>query len=188
MDVHAGHPLTLRDAMGSAHAMAGATHAKAAGQRLARQLGAEHQPRVAEPESGELLLRAGRDLEVALLRRGCASPTLGELMALHGGTLDDDDLGLGAGFGLLTRAIRDLSGLHEPAELELDGARLFLAEWGVTLDAMGKRYGLRPSAFLPGELPERERLALDLGVYYWARGEDALDEAWRRRSEQLRRT
>lgn len=188
MDVHAGHPLTLRDAMGSAHAMAGATHAQAAGRHLAHQLGAEHHPRPVKAESGELLLRAGRDLEVALLRRGCLHPPLDELMALHGGTLDDDDLGLGAGFGLLTRAIRELSGLHEPSETDLQGARLFLGEWGVTLDAMGKRYGLRPSAFLPGDLPERERLGLDLGVYYWARGEDALDEAWRRRSEQLRRT
>lgn len=52
----------------------------------------------------------------------------------------------------------------------------------MTLDSLSKRYAKRPSEFVPFPegTTERERLAYDIGIYYWARGEDAKDEWWRR--------
>lgn len=188
VDLDARTPLTLRDAMAAAYAQVGAQHAKAAGERLARQLGPDHKPRPADSDAAGSLLRAGRDLEVSLLRRALVQPTLPDLMAAYGGSEDDADLGLGPDYATLMQAVRTLSDLSEPAPAELERAGVFLREWAPTLDAMSKRYGMRPSAYLPDtNLPERDRLALDLGVYYWSRGEDALDEAWRRREEDMRR-
>ncbi|MBZ9753174.1 hypothetical protein K7W42_20265 [Deinococcus sp. HMF7604] len=186
VDLHVGAPLSLRDAMTSPLALAGARHAKEAGERLARQMGPDHNPRPQDEESAEALLRAGRELEVSLLRRGLVSPPLADLLALYGGHESEPDLGLGPDFASLSAAIRELSGVLVADDEALERAAVFLREWAVTLDGLGKRYSLRPSAFMAGDVLERDRFALDLGVYYWARGEDALDEAWRRRADQLR--
>lgn len=194
VDLSADSPLTLREALQSAYARVGAKHAGSAAKHLEHQLVIEaaaqqrtHKPRTEAPEPHEEQLAALRSLDAALLRRGCVRPTLDELLAAYGGDPSAPDLGLGSDYSTLVSAIRERSGLREPDDAELTLAGVFLREWAVTLDSMGKRYGRRPSdfaGFQPGA-PERERLALDLGVYYWARGEDSLDEAWRKGQEQL---
>lgn len=188
VDLDARMPLTLRDAMGNAYAQAGAAHAQAAGRHLAHQMGPDHQPRPDQSDETRSLLAAGRTLDISLLRRGLVTPTLPDLLAMYGGDEREPDLGLGSDYGTLTDALRTLSGLRVPSAEDLALATVFLREWGVTLDAMGKRYGVRPSSCLPAgaDIPERDRVGLDLGIYYWARGEDALDEAWRKNNERLR--
>lgn len=184
VDISGDAPLTLREALGSALAQAGAKHAGVGAAQLQEQIKrddpwAERRPE--EQSSAELIVQAERHLRVALLRRGCVHPSLDDLLAVYGGTEDQDDLGLGPDFTLLSEAIRGLSGL-DAGRGTPDEGEVFLREWGVTLDAMGKRYGRRPSdfaGFAPGAR-ERDRLSLDLGVYYWARGEDSLDEAYRK--------
>lgn len=185
VDISADVPLTMREALTSALAQVGARYAKAGGDQLQEQIKLDDPRAERRPEEAsgvEMVLQAERRLRLALLRRGCLRPPLPELLALYGGGLEHDDLGLGPDFALLSDAIRSLSGLVTAAADDRDESEVFLREWGVTLDGLGKRYGRRPSdfaGFAPGAL-ERDRLALDLGVYYWARGEDSLDEAYRK--------
>lgn len=181
VDVGGQQPATLHEALTSALARIGMQNA-AEGAALLREI-VPAAPRDPDhwPDGAAVQLRAARAAEVSLLRRACVSPTLAELLATYGGDEADADLGLGPDYALLLDAVRTLSGLTAQAPADLDDARLFLSEWGSGLDGMARRYGQRPSDLMPfpaGAL-ERERLALDLGVYYWARGEDGKDEWWR---------
>ncbi len=178
-----GHlPHTLHEALAAPLAKVGMENAKEGAELLAAVLQEEPRPADPWPDELHLHLQMAQNADAQLLLRGCAEPTLTDLLALYGGDLREPDLGLGADFALLLEAVRGLSGLANPTPKTLGEARLFLRELGSALDGMGKRYGCRPSDLIgfPADALARERLALDLGVYYWVRGEEGKDEWWRK--------
>ncbi|MFB9991222.1 hypothetical protein ACFFLM_04395 [Deinococcus oregonensis] len=184
-----GHlPLTLHEALSEPLALVGMQNAKEGSELLGGILNEEGRPEDPWPEELQAQMQAVRTADARLLVRGCVSPALPELLALYGGDLREADLGLGLDFALLLAAVKQLSGLRQSSPEALTEARLFLKELGSALDSMGKRYGCRPSELIgfPSEALERERLALDLGVYYWARGEDGKDEWWRKTKENVK--